>query len=532
MTNGRPVDTRSALDTWLFTLGFQNNPFATNEADRERDLLPGFFVDVESYDLIKGDQSVIVFAPRGGGKSSLRVVLASYGAPWLSSSDTLTVECTDFDYLIGRWQQQHPLTIQEYVDWFLPMAVQSLFDTFFYNANVERVDAAIDTDRLARASKLTRQARLHLARLLHTYCPRQCRPERIGRLLSFYNPRFVIEDGLQFYQLVQHHRLRELMVNYYDDEEEDVLVRLLVDLVDFGAVASSVQSLSPNAQVKDFFELVEEAGFKAVHFLLDRLDETIETADDPEAQADIVEPLLSHLPTMEMPGVAFKFFLSQEARDALWERPTVRQEDRLAEYAVTLKWDEERLRQMLAERLRSYSTHPDTGNPQVSDLTAVCVEDTDESGPVGRKIEAAMISRAQGSPRRLIIAGRLLFEAHLYRHGGAGQLDWEDWLAAEKRLLQKFPPLLQINLDSQSYLLGGQIIHLSRQEKKIIQILVQAGGKCSRDDMAMALNNPSDGAMDQAMRRLREKLDDNVDDPVYIKTLRGEGFQLSKYELV
>src|SRR4051812_38430150 len=57
---------QSELDSWLAHLGFiRGNPFATAEADQERTLLPEFFVDVEGYEQILGDRTIIVFAPRG-----------------------------------------------------------------------------------------------------------------------------------------------------------------------------------------------------------------------------------------------------------------------------------------------------------------------------------------------------------------------------------------------------------------------------------------------------------------------------------
>lgn len=235
-----------------------------------------------------------------------------------------------------------------------------------------------------------------------------------------------------------------------------------------------------------------------------------------------------------MPGAAFKFFLSQETRDVLWERPSVRQEDPLAEYAVTLKWDENRLKRLLTERLSSYSANPVSGTPEIPDLATICVEDAGLSDSVGEKIEAAMIARAQGSPRRLLIAGRLLFEAYLRRHGGTGQVEWEDWLEAEMALLEKFPPLLRVNQDEKTVLFGTQTIKLSRQEGKIIDALIEAGGRCSRDELATAIwdqNVFADIAMDHAVTRLRQKLGDNAANPIYLKTIRGQGFELTNYKL-
>jgi len=37
--------------------------------------------------------------------------------------------------------------------------------------------------------------------------------------------------------------------------------------------------------------------------------------------------------------------------------------------------------------------------------------------------------------------------------------------------------------------------------------------------------------MDQAVNRLRIKLGDNAANPIYLKTIRGQGFELTNYEL-
>jgi hypothetical protein len=537
------VSNATPLDTWLKWLGFhQGNPFATNEADRERTLLPDFFVDVESYDLIKGEQTAIVFSPRGGGKSSLRVILASYGAPWDPRSATLAVECTDFDSLISRWQKQQPLTIAEYVEWLLPAGVRALFGTFFHDVQPHAVSTHSDhANRMRRSAQLTPPVRAHFARLLRAHCPSLLSMETVGRLLSRYLPEHDSFDWLQFGRAVRNNQLRGYVAEHALIDQE--LITLLADLNDFSMLTTAAPTGSPSALLADFVSLVRDAGFANVYFLLDRLDETVETADNPQAQADILEPLLAHLPVLEMPGAAFKFFLSREARDVLWERPTVRQEDRLAEYAVTLRWDDTKLKDILTRRLSAYSVDPATGVPAVTDLAAICAETVGKSettgkkqktNAIGKKIEEGMIARAQGSPRRLIIAGRLLFEVHLQRKGDSGWLEWEDWLQAEQELLHKFPPLLRIHPDEKCVSLGHKTIDLTRNEEKIVAALVQAGGKCSRDQLATAVWGSlatGNEAMDQAISRLRSKLNDNAQAPIYLRTIPGQGFELLNYEL-
>ncbi|MBK8985319.1 MAG: winged helix-turn-helix domain-containing protein [Chloroflexi bacterium] len=529
----------TVIGEWLQSLGFHHgNPFATNEADRERALLPTFFVDVESYDLIKGEQTAIVFAPRGGGKSSLRIMLASYGAPWSPGASILAVECTDFDLLIEHWHRQRPLTISQYMHWLLPMGMKALFDTIFIEDSLQSSQTISASDlayRFSRTKELTPPIRIHFARLLHTYCPVVLSAEKIGQLFSLYGVDPDSFDWKQFDTAVLQNQLRQFVTDCQLPANE--LLLLLADLNDFRSISASESTASsPKSLLADFTDLVRKAGFTSVHFLLDRLDETVELADNPEAQADILEPLLAHLPVMEMPGTAFKFFLSEETRNVLWKRPTVRQEDRLAEYAVTLKWDGDRLKRLLDERLSSYSAHPITGTPEVPDLAAICVENGRTSESVGEKIEKAMLSKAQNSPRRLIMAGRLLFEAHFQRHGGKGRLDLGDWAEAERALQIKFPLVLQLNLAEKLLRLGPKVIPLTPTEYKIVEALVRGEGKCTRDELATAVWGSDDpateGAMDAAVIRLRKKIGDDTANPIYLRTIRGQGFQLLNHEVV
>ena len=134
---------------------------------------------------------------------------------------------------------------------------------------------------------------------------------------------------------------------------DDETARLVADLSDYPDIPDDPDT-SPVERLAAFADLVRATGLASAHFLIDRLDEHVETANDPDIQADILEPLLAHLQVLELPGVAFKFFLWQAARDILLERPAVRR-DRLTDRAVTVVWSVDRLKQLLRVRLAVYS---------------------------------------------------------------------------------------------------------------------------------------------------------------------------------
>lgn len=91
--------------------------------------------------------------------------------------------------------------------------------------------------------------------------------------------------------------------------------------------------------------------WQAVYFLIDKVDETAETSASADKAYRLIKPLISDLPTLELQGVAFKFFL--------WDRLSQHfaaqggRSDRLK--VVTLNWTVQELDTMLARRLSAYS---------------------------------------------------------------------------------------------------------------------------------------------------------------------------------
>jgi hypothetical protein len=522
------------LDRWLQSLGFgRGNPFATAEADQERTLLPEFYINVDSYERIKGDRTLIVFAPRGGGKSALRVMLSSQAAPISPEATTLAVEYTDFDRLITKQRTGQSLTIEDHLQRLLKVGVQALLNTFCGDPTVESSEEERAKDRQLRATRITSlmaPTRSRLSHLLRLQYPTLLNPEMLYERYQILDPTFA-PSWLDFVKAVTERRLYEFLA--HSSLETNEIARLLADLNDYPeTLADSIAT--PTEQLKSFVYLAHAAGLTTVQFLVDRLDENPETANDPQAQADILEPLLAHLLLLETPGIAFKFFLSREVRDILLVRPTIRR-DRLTDQAVTVAWDKHRLRQLLNERLAVYS------EGQVSELTQLCQEIRVEIGRgqasrlLGEWLEDEILQLAQHSPRRLLVAMQLLSQAHVRQNGPTGLIKTVDWETAKTELMQKMPPILRLQRTVRLALVGDRKIDLTQQQHKILLTLADNFGRCKRQMLVETVwGTPagvSDEAIDQAIGRLREKLADNPDTPVYLRTQRGEGFELLNYEV-
>lgn len=82
--------------------GFRHDPFATTNAEQERSTLPSSFVRVPWFDRLVGDarhpESLILFAPRGYGKTSHRLEVGRLAAT-RRAAPALVVNFTAFDQL-------------------------------------------------------------------------------------------------------------------------------------------------------------------------------------------------------------------------------------------------------------------------------------------------------------------------------------------------------------------------------------------------------------------------------------------------
>ena len=525
----------SKLNSWLGLLRFsRGNPFAASEANQERTLLPDYFVDVDGYEQIKGDHTVIIFAPRGGGKSALRVVLASYAAPVSPEAEILAIEYMDFSHLISKVHAGDKLTIDDYVDQLLHEGTKALFLALggpspSSNQGSDTLD--FKRRRIKRVNNVMPPTRSRLSQWIRRYNPEVLEPEELYERLHAIKSTFAPE-WKEFIEIVNRQQLRELLSQ--SSLAKDAVAVLIAELNDF-STGKPESLLAPIEKLSTFVALVRSCGFKSVHFLIDGLDETQETANDPQTQADILEPLLAELPILELPGAAFKFFLSREAHKEILERPTVRK-DRLTDRALTVKWDEGKLKNLLDARLDYFS------KGSVQDLVQICSETIIEAdnkhlpAKTGEWIEKEMLQFAQESPRRLITAGKFLFEAHISRHGVKGLIELDDWEHARKELNQKIPPLLRLHLDIHKAWIGEREVELTTLHQKILLTLTKANGICDRDRLALeawgSIEGVSPQAIDKTMSRLREILGDDPNEPTYLKTIRGKGFQLLHFEFV
>lgn len=525
MTN-RPPDLNEKVDSWLRGLGFSvGNPFASVEAEQERDLLPRFFVDVPEITDLEGAKSIIIFAPRGGGKTALRIMLADKTAPRDVSKTIFSVEFTDFDNLL-RHHQQGTLDSNVGVRALLEVGAETLL-SFVLNKRYETIS---DT------------AKIDLSQFLHMYAPHLLAPQALLKQLDQLSTDISLAKmevpWQEFAGLVKDGALSQLI----QKASPEANVQLLADLNDF-ALGEMAVSPTPMRQMEAFYTLCQDLGFTAVFFLIDRVDELPDTADNPEIQADLLAPFLGHLPLLEMKGVALKFFLPDMVRPELESKGWLRL-DRVRIKAARLGWNRNRLLQLLNQRIGVFSQQ------QITDLAQIC-QDKVVVEEIEQWVETAV------SPRQLLLTMQKLCDAHVIRAGANGLLTMGDWEAIagdlpESGVETAVPesqsdepifapdgtPLLRLDFKRHLAWLGKEPIKFTVTEFKVLGALAEErDGRCDREMLAEKVWGNKEGVsnetIDRNVSRIRQKLNDTEKERwKYLDTVRGWGFQLKNFTLL
>lgn len=182
-----------------------------------------------------------------------------------------------------------------------------------------------------------------------------------------------------------------------------------------------------------------------------------------------------------------------------------------------------------------------------------------------------LVSKAYGSPRNLLLLGEYLFTNHCARaKKDELLLAKKDLDLALKQYIQEVGPLapppgaiLSLRIDERQKIFFGDVefpVHLSREEYDLLKYLYQYKGQVrSKDDIYFGVLQPlyrerlrkqssraTEGqdepeaveqaelkmaddavaAIESLVHRLRKKIEPNPRRPVYVVTVRGQGYRL------
>lgn len=339
--------------TLLTNLGFEADPFLKTNADEE-DRLESYFVEPPFFDAVYGDlrrpKSVVVFAPRGGGKTALKrsIEIASANQPILCISynyfDITSVTLAEVD------QQYHLKNLLQLV------LVGILSQVYLRGAESlsdddRRLLSRIVTEHLSGIDKSRLKNSIDNVKNLS------------DKAKEFWN-KFLGPVGFVLNAVLERAGLGKAEINKFESDR------------------GSLGSLRDRLRVLQ--QLGTKIGFGSIYILIDKIDETNLTSLAQDSYR-FVAPLLNDLQLLETPGYAFKFFLWDLLLD--YYRSTARP-DRVNYY--TLGWRDEDLLRMLSFRLRAYSkTRP---------ISFATISDAHFPVP----IDLLIATFAQGSPRNLL----------------------------------------------------------------------------------------------------------------------------------
>ncbi len=367
------MDNHSPLSSWLTKQGFTSNPFASKEADFEAANDPNrfsqsYFIGDYWFSLIAGDwqqpRPAILHGSRGSGKSATRLALE--------------YECRESS-LAGHVLATSYLDFEEAMRATTPQAIQQAHLTAITRQVTTAIFHFFQERPALLGQSLCNPSYDFFAQLIASYTS-LLQPLPLEKVLRANNlPDFVLS--------------RENLANFSLGNQRPWLELLLR--------ATEIEPLTnrpTRATLAELSQIARQIGLVAIYVLIDRVDELLETASDPQVGAKILTPLLADLRLLELPGYGFKFFIPGEVFQALQQNPAFRT-DRLQH--VEIRWTQPLLKRFLVNRLRAYS------RSRISSLGPLCNENL---SPI---IDDWLVELAGLSPRNLLRLGELLITQHV-----------------------------------------------------------------------------------------------------------------------
>ncbi len=280
---------------WLERMGFEEDPFALHQAEKEGDNLLSFYVDRPYlYDILGNPnhpQTAFLMAKRGQGKTASKEIIAYQCMYGRLRKRALAIHYADFSYLLKQVQNDvHKITARHHVEnivrYVLKTLVKDIPATYF--DLLEEVERA----------------------LLVSY------------MQSFADPISKVK-----------------LARIFQDAPLDINWQEL----------SSVELLTTLAEIFVHLGQTPERTYQSLYILVDRVDET---PAGPDIAGTLLEPLITDKVLLNAPNVAFKFFLPLEVGQNLHSIANLRP-DRLCTRIID--WDKPALEDVIRQRLIHYS---------------------------------------------------------------------------------------------------------------------------------------------------------------------------------
>lgn len=357
-----------SFESFLTRAGFGGDPFASTNAEQE-DRLSDYFVPPPYFESVLGDPTTpktnVVFAPRGSGKTAQRLMIER-----LSGADESNFLCLTYDKFstvqkAGGKLADHQLELCR----LLTIGILSRLES--KPAHVVMLNA--HEREVVKSAGLSLLGSLTIGQYEDAIRSVKTLGDKAGEFWKKYGG--PVAAGLAI--LIKKAGL------------DDVSLALPLPTVG-DTLTASVSYYYPT-----LVAVCQELEWEAVYFLVDKVDETSSTTTNADAAGRLIGELITDLPTIEAPGVAFKFFFWDRMEPYLQTIGLRR--DRME--VVTLGWTTHELSQMLSRRLATFS---EGGINSFNQLIS-----TDEID-----FHLLLVHLSQGSPRDMIRMARAIVTEH------------------------------------------------------------------------------------------------------------------------
>jgi len=314
-----------SYESFMSARGFSGDPFAFTDSDRE-DRLADYFVPPPYFAGVMGTPSspepTVVFAPRGGGKSAQRrmVEQASIDA----DEPFLCITYSNFETVGGTTPSlsDHQITLSRL------LTIALLTELEADDGGAVHLD-----DHEKQVLKVCAQTLLS-SLTVDEYGAAMSAVKTLGDKAG---------EAWRKYGGVVAAVVGALMAKAGIEN-----VKIPIEL------AAQAQNTSASAQYlfTELVKITQKLFWRSVYILIDRVDETTATTSDPVAAFNLVESLLTSLPTLEHQGVGFKFFLWDQLKQVFIARGG--RTDRVMVFE--LSWSVDEISDMLSRRLSAFSS--------------------------------------------------------------------------------------------------------------------------------------------------------------------------------
>lgn len=359
-----------SFDSFISRAGFRGDPFAHTNSEQET-LLSKYFVPPPYFEAVLGTPQTpktnVIFAPRGTGKTAQRLMIEKR-----SETAELPFLCLTYSSFasvtkLGGTLNAHHIELCRLLT--IAILVRLEESSIWIN------ELNAHDKEVVKVATRTFLGHLSAGDYETAFRSVKTPGDKMGELWKKYGG--VVAAGIAV--LMKKAGLDDVQVSVTLEQE-----------------AEKVNTDGPRYFWDALVSITAKLGYRAVYFLVDKVDEAKGSGIDSKVAADLIAELVTDLPTLEHPGVAFKFFLWDQMRQHLLADGL--RGDRME--VIRFTWTHAELSDMLSRRLKTFSAE------KIQSFNDLMEPDC----PID--VHLLLVHLSNGSPRDVIRMARSIVTEH------------------------------------------------------------------------------------------------------------------------